>query len=130
MGHMRQKTRVTRVYDAAFKERVVGEYLEGKISYRDLMSKYNIASKGAIAEWTRRSRGITPPRGKKLSFARQPINMPMAGQEKTKIELEKENRELKRQLEDANLRAEAYFRIIEKAEQELKINLKKKLNSK
>ena len=45
-------------------------------------------------------------------------------------ELEKKVLELQRQLEDEKLRSEAYARIIEKAEQELKISIRKKINTK
>jgi hypothetical protein len=38
--------------------------------------------------------------------------------------------QLKKELEDARLLAEAYKRIIDKAEQELKINIRKKSSTK
>ena len=45
-------------------------------------------------------------------------------------ELQKRIRQLERQLEDEKLRTEAYKRIIAKAEQELKISIRKKHNTK
>jgi len=47
-----------------------------------------------------------------------------------KKQLEERIRELERQLEDEKLRSEAYQRIIEKAEKELKVPIRKKPNTK
>jgi transposase-like protein len=130
---MKATIRFTRLYDDALKHKVVKEYLEGNTTHRALCKKYKIRRNGAIAEWSRKlgysKNSLQAVRPKKIRFIRQLIHPPMPGPEKSKLDLEKENRELKRKLEDANLRAEAYLRIVEKAEQELKINLKKKLNS-
>jgi len=45
-------------------------------------------------------------------------------------ELQKRIQELEQQLQDEKLRSEAYLRIIDKAEKELKIPIKKKLSTK
>ena len=45
-------------------------------------------------------------------------------------ELQKRILELERQLEDEKLRSEAYARMIEKAERELKISIRKKIGTK
>jgi len=45
-------------------------------------------------------------------------------------ELQKRIKELERQLEDEKLRSEAYARMIEKAEKELKISIRKKTGTK
>ena len=47
-----------------------------------------------------------------------------------KKQLEEKIKELERQLEDEKLRSEAYQRIIEKAEKELKVPIRKKPNTK
>jgi len=45
-------------------------------------------------------------------------------------ELQKRIKELERQLDDEKLRSEAYARMLEKAERELKISVKKKHDTK
>jgi len=44
--------------------------------------------------------------------------------------LQKRIQELEHQLQDEKLRSEAYARIIDKAEKEFKVSIKKKLNTK
>jgi hypothetical protein len=46
-----------------------------------------------------------------------------------KKQLEEKIRELERQLEDEKLRSEAYQRIIEKAEKDFKVPIRKKPNT-
>jgi uncharacterized protein YbjQ (UPF0145 family) len=48
----------------------------------------------------------------------------------SKKQLEEKIKELERQLEDEKLRSEAYQRMIEKAEKELKVPIRKKPNTK
>jgi hypothetical protein len=56
----------------------------------------------------------------------------MTGEEKphTKKELEARIKQLERQLEDSQLKEEAYRRMIDIAEKELKISIRKKPNTK
>jgi hypothetical protein len=54
----------------------------------------------------------------------------MSEESKTNQEQNASITKLKRELEDARLLAEAYRRIIEKAEQELNIKIRKKINTK
>jgi transposase-like protein len=127
---MKPKTRISQIYDDAFRRKVVDEYLKGKLNKKELSVKYHIGGKSAILSWMRQmGYSNVNSRAKRIKFRREPIYTSVA-HNKSKLELERENRELKRKLEDEKLRSEAYFRIIEKAEQELKITLKKKLNSK
>jgi hypothetical protein len=53
----------------------------------------------------------------------------MPANDQNKTDLLKQIKDLKRKLEDEQLRSEAYLRMIEKAEQELKISIKKKSDS-
>lgn len=128
---MKPKTRISQIYDDAFRRKVVDEYLKGKLNKKELSVKYHIGGKSAILSWMRQmGYSDVNSRPKRIKFRLEPIYTSVATHNKSKLELERENRELKRKLEDEKLRSEAYFRIIEKAEQELKITLKKKLNSK
>lgn len=128
---MKAKTRISQIYDDSFRRKVVDEFLEGKLTKIELRRKYNIGGKSAILTWMRQL-GYADCKGwpKKIKFRVGSTHTPMSPTDKDKLELEKENRELKRKLEDEKLRSEAYLRIIEKAEEELKISLKKKFSSK
>lgn len=128
---MKAKTKISQIYDDSFRRKVVDEFLKGKLTKIELRRKYNIGGKSAILNWMRQL-GYSDynPWPKRIKFRVGSIDTPMAPVDKSKLELEKENRELKRKLEDERLRSEAYLRIIEKAEEELKISLKKKFSSK
>jgi len=56
----------------------------------------------------------------------KPIEVTQKKEVKSVNELQQRIKELERQLEDEKLRAEAYARIIDKAEKDLKIPLRKK----
>ena len=128
---MKAKTRISQIYDDSFKRQVVEEFLKGKITKIELRRKYNIGGKSAILTWMREL-GYSDYNGwpKRVKFRGESTPPSMSTKNRDKHELEKENQELKRKLEDERLRSEAYLRIIEKAEEELKISLKKKFNSK
>lgn len=126
---MKAKTRTSQIYDDSFKRKVVDEFLKGKLTKIELRRKYNIGGKSAILTWMRQLGYSDDNRWpKKIKFRVGSTHTSMSPTDKDK--LEKENQELKRKLEDERLRSEAYLRIIEKAEEELKISLKKKFNSK
>jgi hypothetical protein len=58
------------------------------------------------------------------------LSLPMPTKNTNIQELQKRIQELEHQLQDEKLRSEAYARIIDKAEKELKVSIKKKLNTK
>ena len=118
-------------YRRSFKKKVIEEYLSTGCTKMFLLRKYNIQFKSAIQTWMR-ILGYTDPR-------RQPQKVKFGGiiitslPKKKKIQgtdLEKKIRELERQLEDEKLRSEAYARMIEIAEKEYKIPIRKKPNTK
>lgn len=120
-------------YDREFKRKVVEEYLATGCSKMFLLRKYSIQFKSAIQTWMRvlgySDLGSQPQRFKFgqlifTSLAKQKENTSES------TELQKRIRELERQLEDEKLRSEAYARLIEKAEKELKISIRKKTGTK
>jgi transposase-like protein len=124
---MEAKTRTTRLYDEAFRREVISEYLRGGISIRELNRKHGILQHSAITDWMRQlGYSDSNPLPKKAKFEISPLEISMATSEKTNLELQKEINALRRKLEDEKLRSEAYLRIIQKAEEELKISIKKK----
>ena len=121
-------------YDRAFKRMVVEEYLTTRSSKMFLLRKYNIQFKSAIQTWMR-ILGYTDPGRPPQSFnfgkiiiTSLPKNKKNSDADTTK--LQKRIFELERQLEDEKLRSEAYARIIEKAEKEFKIPIRKKPGTK
>lgn len=120
-------------YDREFKSKVIEEYLATGCSKMFLLRKYNIQFKSAIQTWMRilkyNDPGSQPQRFKFgqlifTSLAKQKENTSES------TELQKRIRELERQLEDEKLRSEAYARMIEKTEKELKISIRKKTGTK
>jgi transposase-like protein len=128
---MDHKIQVRKIYDDAFKRKLIQEYLETGCCKMDLIRKYNIHFKSAIQTWMRRLGYADSHRSKKIKFGRI-ITSQVANTTSLdgSTDLQKKIRQLERQLEDEKLRVEAYQRIIEKAEQELKISIRKKPNTK
>jgi hypothetical protein len=118
-------------YEVAFKRQVIEEYLATGCSKMSLLAKYNITFKSAIQTWMRILgysdiyQGIERPKFGNIIFTSVSKD-----KDKSRIELEARIRQLERQLEDEKLRSEAYSRIIEKAEKEYKISIKKKTDTK
>lgn len=128
---MEHKIRVSQKFDESFKRTVIEEYLSTGCSKMSLLRKYNIYFKSAIQTWMRKlgyTDGVKP---QKATFV--PINtISLATNSSDKVnndDLQKKVKELERQLQDEKLRSEAYIRIIEKAEKELNIPIRKKPNT-
>ena len=117
-------------YDRSFKTKVIEEYLATGCSKVSLLSKYNIQFKSAIQTWMRvmgyREAG---ERAQEVTFGTLTLT---SLSKKKKVStpagtpLEQELARLQRLLEDEKLRSEAYARMIDKAEKELKISIRKK----
>jgi transposase len=133
---MEQNFKVLPIYEEPFRRMVIEEYLATGCQKKDLLAKYHIGGKGAIQRWMRlygyvdrhtrrRERGIfTQPFSKRCSMPSHKLNASQVE------DLQRKVQELERQLQDERLRSEAYLRIIEKAEEELKIQIKKKPSTK
>jgi transposase-like protein len=116
-------------YDREFKRKVVEEYLATGCTKMSLLRKYNIQFKSAIQTWMRML-GYRDPGSQPQIFKFGQITFTSLAKQKQdtteSVELQKRILELERQLEDEKLRSEAYARMIEKAEKELKISIRKK----
>lgn len=119
--------RTGRVYSNSFKRMVVEEYLATQSTKKELMQKYGILYSSAISEWLRQfglSDKVQPIRPRFVLPPIIPDTMPP--KDANVEELMKKIKLLERQVEDEKLRAEAYLRMIEYAEKELRISIKKK----
>jgi transposase len=127
---MEHRLEIRQMFDEQFKRMVINEYLTTGCSKMSLLHKYNIHFKSAIQTWMKKL-GYTDNYPKKVNkFAI--INTPMVStrQQEDVQCLQNRIRILEKQLEEEKLRSEAYARVIEKAEKELKIPIRKKYSTK
>ena len=107
-------------YSEEFKRAVCREYLDGQDGLRALEQKYNLGN-SRISAWLR-SFGWEIKKTIYLSSpimpAKSDLNIPAEDSASVKL--------LKKQLEDALLEKELYRKMIEVAERDLKINIRKK----
>jgi transposase len=120
------KTNVNRFTDE-FKLKVVQEYLDTQASQQELMHKYTIRGNNCITNWMRKF-GLYAPREQHLELQRT-----MAKQTEKSIyerELEAKVQRLEQQLEHEQFRALAVNTMIDIAERDLKISIRKKAGAK
>jgi len=121
-------------YPLGFKHSVIKEYLAGGIGYRALLRKYNIRSKGSIVNWMRQLGYSEVAVKDRYLPAVKPLQLASAKTNKATIppgeSQEQRIKDLERLLEDEQLRSEAYQRMIDIAEKEFNIPIRKKPNTK
>ena len=113
-----------RQYTEPFKLHVVGEVESGKISQSDAMRKYGILGHSTILKWRRKyGNGGTNcriiPRGHK-----------MEKQDREVLHLENEIKALKQELEDARIKNVVLETLVDVAERELSVPIRKKYGAK
>jgi len=106
------------------KEQIINEYLIGGISFRILGRKYGI-SRSTINRWVLEHQGFICMR----KSSRESITLLEMNKEPTEI-LPTEIVELQRQLDQERLHNKLLIAMIEIAEQELKIPIRKKYGTK
>jgi hypothetical protein len=128
---MEHQIEVRQMFDESFKRMVIEEYLATKCSKMALLRKYNIRFKSAIQTWMKKLGYEDIERNQRVKFdISLPLTLAMTTKSENVRELQKKIQELEQQLQDEKLRSEAFSRIIDKAEKELKIQIKKKPNTK
>jgi hypothetical protein len=109
-------------YTEEFKRHVCEEYVNGSQCAKEVERKYRLGN-SRVVSWL-----------KQLGYEyKKPVRLPLVVMSKptqTNQEQDALINKLKKELEDAKLQAEMYRRIIEKAEQELKIKIRKNINTK
>jgi transposase len=109
------------------KSQVVREYLSTDVSQKDLMQKFNIRGNNTIKLWMRKF-DLQTPSQQQIELQR------IMAKEKEKtpyeLELEAKVKRLESQLEDEKLRTLALRTMIDIAEKELKISIRKKSGAK
>jgi len=107
-------------YSESFKRQVVRE-IELGLSYQEAVLKYDLSGRSLITHW----------RKEFSSELASIIPKPMTPQEEKELsELKKRNEELAKSLKEASLRILGLETLIDVAEEELKIEIRKKPGSK
>ena len=114
------------IYSDEFKWKVVQEVLSGKITQAEAKRKYNIKSNSAILYWTRQLSGIHDYRNSRAIYLPEhDMTVKNKGSEK-----DKEIQELKEALEREQNRSLVYEMMIEVAEEEYGLSIRKKSGAK
>ena len=111
-------------YSESFKLQVIEEVLSGQLTKEEARRKYGLGGKCAVLNWMRKF-GLSGHRQLPANFERMKQE-----QQADQSALLKRIKELERALEDAQLKAEGYRRMIDIAERELKIPIRKKSSTK
>lgn len=122
------------VFTEEFKKKIISEYLESDLTKREILDKYGIRSNSAIQSWMRKY-GISDPFGKKdylgvINLDRLKKKPQPSELELEKKALEKRIREIEQKLAEEQIRTEMLTRVIEIAESDYKLNIRKKPNTK
>lgn len=122
-----------RKYAEVFKRQVIDEYLTTGSSQSFLLRKYDIRYKGAFQKWMKQL-GYKDNE-QKAGLLPTTTPFPLPAKEKTVppsavSAQEARIKELERLLEDEQLRSQAYSRMIDIAEKEFRILIRKKPNTK
>ena len=119
--------KIIQIYSEAFKRKVIEEYLSTGVPKMDLLRKYGIKTKSGIQRWMKKFGYNDAYQFPKVTFTRLTLfAVTKTIDTNNNEELKSKIKYLERRLEDEKLRSEAYARIIEKAEKELKIPIRKK----
>ena len=120
------KTKVTHFTDE-LKLQVVQEYLNTNASQEEINKKYSISNKNSITKWMRKF-DLKAPSEQQIELQRA------MGKQKEKtayeLELEAKVKKLAQQLDHQELKALALSTMIDIAERELKISIRKKSGAK
>jgi transposase-like protein len=108
-------------YDLALKHEICSLYTHGGYTKVQLQTRYDITGKSTLLMWLRQLGYIEPKQKSKLLI---PLSLPAQDSES------KEIKALKAKLLDAELKAEAYQRMIAIAEKKYKIEIEKKNDTK
>lgn len=114
-------------YTDEFKLQVVQEYLNSDLSQREVIQKYSLCGGSIISQWMRKF-GMSIP-----VIPQKTMISPVAKQkEKTlkELELEYKVQQLEKQLEYEQLKVQALNTLIDVAERDLKIPIRKKSGAK
>ena len=105
------------VFSDEFKIKIITEYLETDLTKREILDKYGIRSNSPIQKWMRKL-GIIDPYAKKDYLG------------VTNFNRLKKVKELEKLLDEEKLKSEMFARVIEIAENDMKLPIRKKYDTK
>lgn len=107
--------------------KIAREYLETSITIKELQSKYGFKGDGSIYTWINKF-GLSKPTEEEVQIMNKVKSMEKIGKEEAK--LLKEIETLKKELELERLKSKAFSKMIDIAEQNMKISIRKKFGTK
>jgi transposase-like protein len=113
-------------YSEDFKLRVVQEVLQGKYSKEEARRIYGIRSNCAILYWIRQFSGQSNYRKGGISM----VNLEEMKVKKENIDKDKKIKELEERLRRELLRADLWQKMVDVAEEDLKVDIRKKYGAK
>lgn len=113
--------RIVKRYSAAFKQKVVNEIESGKLSKTGAQKLYSIGGSLTIQKWIKKLG--------KLHLLNKIVVVELKDEISKLKELEKRNKELESALANAHIKIVTYESLIEVAEEELGVDIKKNLKS-
>jgi transposase-like protein len=108
------------------KEKIIQEYLLSKATYRDLAKKYKIG-RGTINRWVLDYQGVS---SSYTGYRKSNTYLAAVKKNPNKKQLEEQIAELKKQLEWQTMRAEALDKMIDIAEKQMQVPIRKKPGTK
>lgn len=109
------------------KFKIVQEYVQSSISKKDLMQKYGVRGNSCIMNWMRKF-GLSYPTEEQIKVNNQVTKESRKTPQER--ELEQKLKTLEQELEYEKLRTKALNTLIDIAEEELKISIRKKSGAK
>ena len=119
------KKRTQRDYSYAFKLQVVDEIERGELTQGQALRKYGIQSGSTVRNWLRKFGSFDRSYELKLSNMKSPEQRILELEQQVKL-LEQRNKSLERQLERTDKKAIFFDMMIDMAEEEFKIPIRKK----
>ena len=114
-------------YTEEFKRHICNEYLTGQYSKSELARKHSIGGGGyRITLWLRSFKYGDVHPAYNSTYMDNDLKEKAAKEKKTTTELESEIKRLKKELEDKHLQTEMYSQMIDIAEKEFGIDIRKK----
>lgn len=107
------------------KQEIINEYLLGKVGYRVLEKKYGVC-RSAINRWVMDFQGRPRSKSRELKT----VHLPLMKRQDTSEGLPKEVAALQKELAQERLRNKLLTAIIDVAEEELKVSIRKKYGTK
>ena len=114
-------------YTDDFKLKVVQEYLMSDATVSEVQKKYGIKCRSCISDWVRKF-GLDKPTEREIEFEKAMKEQSQKTPREQELELE--NSQLKKELEKERLRTVVLNKMIDIAERDLKIKVRKNSGAK